>query len=235
MLRMALCWTVVKLSSQAAHQTCTFPGFGFSIAVLSIPSHRQPVLAIRNMIRIAVPLWPQPLERVWPLPDSFTHIYCRYNISGLDVKYDHRFGSVLRTKYADRAQALLDELKRWGVFICGGAGRRVYHWDTTIIQKHFNSEHDVKRWIESHRQQARAAHKTRTPHHTPRVSWVEDASTSSPLRRSYRPSPIALPDHRGPMTPTAPRSLNMDSPLLASPATPTSPTLQVQFSWWMIG
>lgn len=54
----------------------------------------------------------------------------------------------------------------------------MYHWDTAVVQNHFKSEHDIKRWIDIHRRQARNGYRgqQRGParsqsHH---VSWYDE-------------------------------------------------------------
>ncbi|RSL45041.1 hypothetical protein CEP54_014432 [Fusarium duplospermum] len=78
--------------------------------------------------------------------------------SGLDFRYDHNFGSVLRTKYADKAQSLLSEINKWDAFIVVQSGdQKVYYWNTDILIRHSNSVDQVARWIEDKRAQARAS------------------------------------------------------------------------------
>ncbi|RTE69800.1 hypothetical protein BHE90_015821 [Fusarium euwallaceae] len=102
--------------------------------------------------------------------------------SGLDFRYDHNFGSVLRTKYADKAQSLLSEINKWDAFIVVQSGdQKLYYWNTDILIRHFNSVDQVARWIEDKRAQARARYEHQVP------------STPGPIRRRR----VTLSDHHG--------------------------------------
>ncbi|KAL2670336.1 hypothetical protein Neosp_014803 [[Neocosmospora] mangrovei] len=169
--------------------------------------------------------------------------------SGLDFRYDHHFGSVLRTKYAEKAQSLLSEIKKWDAFVVVQSGdQKVYYWNTDILTRYFNSVDQVAQWIEEKRAQARARYENQAPS-TPgpirrrRVTLSDHRSASSVSSPYYRaPSGsslhrrgLSLTESRGtmppPSTPTTPRfHTNMQLTGYSTQPHPSSPTQSRPFS-----
>ncbi|RGP59557.1 hypothetical protein FSPOR_11239 [Fusarium sporotrichioides] len=133
-------------------------------------------------------------------------------------------------KYARKTEDLLAEVKNWGAFVTIG---KVFHWNTTILQKHLSTQMDAKRWIKNRRQQARAVYGNTVPPSTPQLtSRVRRHDNRIPDNSPYPPAHHMI-SHSAPShlfgTPTPSRfaslpdtskSLSLSSPLFAPPSTP---------------
>ncbi|KAF7562933.1 hypothetical protein G7046_g1202 [Stylonectria norvegica] len=75
---------------------------------------------------------------------------------GLNFKYEHTLGPVLRVRFMEKAKELLKEADRWGAFkpVGNGKARRLL-WNNAVVGRHFAKARDVALWMDAKKSHGR--------------------------------------------------------------------------------
>ncbi|KAH7232773.1 hypothetical protein BKA59DRAFT_460238 [Fusarium tricinctum] len=116
---------------------------------------------------------------------------------------------------------------------------KVFHWNTTILQKYLSTQTNAKRWIENRRQQARSQYRhtaPTTPPLTSRLCRHHNTHVHVPENLPYPATP-----HNGPAryatAQSTPKHPSLSSPLFAPPSTPnkTPTSINELVNQWATG